>query len=328
MRPRRLLLRSFQSPGDAVVLTAAVRDLHAAFPGRFQIDVRTSAPAVWEHNPRLTPLRETSPGVETIDVHYPLIHHSNARPYHFLHGYVQHLEQRLGLRIPVTAFRGEIFLNDEERQSPPLSPATRTLGASGSLLPEHYWIVVAGGKYDFTAKWWDPAAFQAVVDDFQGRIAFVQCGEAGHWHPPLKRVVNLVGRTSLREFIRLVHFADGVLCPVTLAMHLAAAVPTRQDKPPLRPCVVVAGGREPSHWEAYPGHQFLSNVGTLPCCATGGCWKSRCQSVGDGDERDRTSRCEHPVPIGRDVVIPLCMSRITPVDVIRRIEMYEPLFEQ
>ena len=42
----RLILKSFQSPGDIVMLTAAVRDLHAAYPGRFQTDVRTSADAI------------------------------------------------------------------------------------------------------------------------------------------------------------------------------------------------------------------------------------------------------------------------------------------
>ena len=44
---RRLILRSFQSPGDVVMLTAAVRDLHAACPGQFVTDVRTSADALW-----------------------------------------------------------------------------------------------------------------------------------------------------------------------------------------------------------------------------------------------------------------------------------------
>ena len=34
-----------------------------------------------------------------------------------------------------------------------------------------------------------------------------------------------------------------------------------------RPCVVVAGGREPAHWEAYPDHQFIHNNGALRCCA-------------------------------------------------------------
>ena len=115
------------------------------------------------------------------------------------------------------------------------------------------------------------------MDHFQGRIPFVQCGEQGHWHPRLAHVIDLVGRTTTREFVRLMYHAEGVLCPVTFAMHLAAAVPTRAGRPPHRPCVVVAGGREPPHWEAYPHHQFLHTVGMLSCCADGGCWKSRCQ---------------------------------------------------
>ena len=98
-------------------------------------------------------------------------------------------------------------------------------------VPEDFWVVVAGGKYDFTAKWWDPDSFQAVVDHFRGRLTFVQCGEAGHWHPRLRGAIDLVGRTTTREFVLLVHHAAGVLCPVTFAMHLAAAVEARPGRP-------------------------------------------------------------------------------------------------
>ncbi len=311
---RRLILRSFQSPGDVLMLTAAVRDLHAAAPGQFQTDVRTSASALWENNPHLTPLREGEPGVEVLDMHYPLIHQSNQRPYHFLHGYAQYLEERLGLRVPVTAFGGDTYLSEGEKSAPPPS--------AGLGLPERFWIVVAGGKYDFTAKWWAPASFQEVVDHFAGRITFVQCGEEGHWHPRLRGVVDMVGKTSLRDFVRLTYHADGVLCPVTFAMHLAAAVPTRPGRPRLRACVVVAGGREPAHWEAYPGHQFLSTNGALPCCAEGGCWRSRCQLVGDGDDKDRHNVCERPVQVGPELRIARCMDLIAPRDVVRRIETY------
>ena len=55
---QNIILKSFQSPGDIVMLTAAIRDLHRAYPGRFTTDVRTSAEAIWEHSPYLTPLRE------------------------------------------------------------------------------------------------------------------------------------------------------------------------------------------------------------------------------------------------------------------------------
>lgn len=311
---RRLIFKSFQSPGDIVMLTAAVRDLHRAHPGQFQTDVRTSADALWENNPHVVPLREGEAGVEALDMHYPLIHESNRRPYHFIHGYAQYLEQRLGVAVPVSEFRGDVRLSEEEKAAP--CPGA-DLG-----VPEHFWILMAGGKYDFTAKWWNPNSFQAVVDHFQGKISFVQCGEAGHWHPPLQGVVNLIGKTTLREFVRLMYHADGVLCPVTLAMHLAAAVETKQGRPKHRPCVVVAGGREPAHWEAYTHHQYLSTNGALPCCAEGGCWKSRCQLVGDGDAKDRNDLCTSPADITPELRIPKCMDMISAEDVIRRIEIY------
>lgn len=311
---KQVIFKSFQSPGDVLMMTRAVADLHAAQPGEFQTDVRTSADAIWENNPHLTPLDEGKPGVKTLAMHYPLIHQSNQRPCHFLHGYNQYLEQQLGLKIPVTKFHGEIHLAPSESEAP---PPYIELG-----IPENFWIVVAGGKYDFTAKWWDPASFQEVVDAMRGRIQFVQCGEEGHWHPPLDGVTNLLGNTSLREFIRLVYHSAGVLCPVTLAMHLAAAVPTKPGRPKRRACVVVAGGREPPHWEAYPQHQFLHTCGALACCEEGGCWKSRCQLVGDGDAKDRHDVCKMPVQVSETLRIAKCMTMIAPQDVIRRIETY------
>ena len=321
---RRLIFHTFQSPGDVLMLTAAIRDLHLAHPQRFQTDVRTSADALWENNPHVTRLDEHEAGVETIECHYPLVHQANSRPYHFIHGYAQFLEQRLGVPIPLTRFSGDIHLSAEEKQRP--------LPFAELGLKEGFWIVIAGGKYDFTAKWWDPASYQAVVDHFQQssrhtpcavrpRLQFAQCGEAGHWHPRLKNVIDLVGRTSLRDFVLLMHHAAGVLCPVTFAMHLAAAVETRPGKP-RRPCVVVAGAREPAHWEQYPGHHFLHTLGSLPCCANDPCWRSRCQLVGDGDEKDRKDVCERPVQVAPELRIAQCMAMITPGDVIRAIELY------
>jgi ADP-heptose:LPS heptosyltransferase len=310
---RRLILRSFQSPGDIVMLTAAVRDLHAANPGQFETDVRTAADALWENNPHLTRLNEGTPGVEVLDMHYPIVHESNRRPYHFIHGYPQFLEQQLGVRVPVTQFRGDIHLSPEEKSSTPLN---------GHPLPDRFWIIIAGGKYDFTAKWWNPASYQKVVDHFQGRLQFLQCGEEGHWHPKLNGVINLIGKTDTRQFVRLMHHADGVVCAVTFAMHLAAAIETRPGRRTQRPCVVIAGGREPSHWEAYSHHQYISTTGMLSCCQEGGCWKSRCQLVGDGDQKDQHDVCEQPVQLTPELRIPRCLDMITADDVIRRIELY------
>jgi ADP-heptose:LPS heptosyltransferase len=194
---------------------------------------------------------------------------------------------------------------------------------------------MGGGKMDFTTKWWNPSSYQAVIDHFKGKIQFVQCGETGHWHPDLNNVIDMRGKTDPRQFVRMMYHADGVLCPITFAMHLAAAVEVRPGaKSKNRACVVVAGGREPPHWEAYPHHRYLSTNGALMCCDNGGCWKSRVVPLGDGDEKDLKEKlCKEPVNVESgdslkiasmrsELHIAKCMTMITPQDVIRAIEMY------
>jgi ADP-heptose:LPS heptosyltransferase len=304
---QKWIFENFQAPGDIVMLTAAVRDLHQAYPGQFLTDVRTSCPDLWLHNPYLTPIKRSDPDARILECHYPLIQQSNQCGIHFLHGFIDYLNQQLGLQIRLTQFRGDVRLSDEEKSLP--SPVEEIVG-----MDVPYWIIVAGGKYDFTIKWWHFRRWQAVVDHFREKILFVQVGEKGHYHPPLDGVIDLRGKTNLRQLIRLVYHAQGILCPVTLLMHLAAAVESKPGAPASRPCVVVAGGREPPHWEAYPHHQFIHAVGALPCCAQGGCWRSRIVPLGDGDEKDR------PEHLCLDVVgnLPHCMEMITPDEVILR----------
>jgi ADP-heptose:LPS heptosyltransferase len=308
---RRLVLRNFQSPGDAVMLTAAVRDLHRLYPGRFVTDVRSPFPALWVNNPFVSTLDEDAPGVEVIDCHYPLIHRSNFAPVHFIHGFIEYLNDQLDLRIRPTDFKGDIYLSASEKTQP--SQVARITGSN-----EPFWILVAGGKTDFTIKWWSHTRFQEVVDYFHGRIRFVQVGRRVDYHPPIDAVLDLRGQTDLRDLIVLVYHAQGVLCPVSLCMHLAAAVEVASGSPRNRPCVVVAGGREPPNWEAYPHHRFLHTVGALRCCDQGGCWKSRTVPLNDGDANDL------PENLCVDVRgnLPRCMDMIRATDVIRSIESY------
>jgi len=317
---RKLILRNQQSPGDVVMLTAAVRDLHLAHPGTFETDVRTSCDALWENNPWLTPLSDDEPRAEVIDCDYPLIHHSNERPVHFVRAFQAFLSEHLRVPIEPTAFKGDLHLSPEEKSW--MSQVQEITGA-----PVPFWIIVAGGKTDFTIKWWDQSRWQEVVDHFRGRICFVQVGESHHVHPPLHGVLDLRGRTDLRQLVRLVYHSQGVVCPVTVLMHLAAAVEVNGGRPLNRPCVVIAGGREPMQWEAYPHHQFIHTNGALFCCDNGGCWKSRTVPLGDGDDKDE-ELCLDVVEVpdaGRDgetYSLSRCMDMITAEEVCRRIELY------
>ena len=55
---RTIILQTTQSPGAVVMRTEAVRELKRALGAGVEIDVRTPCPALWEHNPHLTPLAD------------------------------------------------------------------------------------------------------------------------------------------------------------------------------------------------------------------------------------------------------------------------------
>jgi ADP-heptose:LPS heptosyltransferase len=291
------------------MLTAAVRDLHACHPDRFATDVRTPFPDLWAHNPHLTPLRDDEPGIRVIDCEYPLIHRSNTSPYHFIHGFMEHLNETLGLQIQPTLFRGDIHISDDERRW-----FDGVIVRKGE--PPRFWLFASGGKYDYTIKWWDKKRYQRVVDHFAGKLDFVQVGELQHHQPALRRVIDMRGQTTLRQLVRLMHHAEGAVSAVSLLMHLAAAVPTKPGMPLNRACVVIAGGREPPHFTFYPHHQYLHTAGALLCCDNGGCWKSRTFPIGDGDPKDKELCLD---VVGR---LPRCMDMITAKDVIRAIDRY------
>jgi ADP-heptose:LPS heptosyltransferase len=309
-RPRKLILKNAFALGDIVMLTAAVRDLHACYPRRFLTDVRTSCAEIWENNPHLTPLSEEKGDATILECHYPLINRSNEQPYHCLHGFIEFLNETLKLAIHPTAFHGDLHISPLEK-----SWYSQVHEITGEDTP--FWLIAAGGKRDVTIKWWSTERYQEVVSYFRGRIQFVQVGLLEDHHPPLDGVIDLRGKTSLRQLIRLVYHAQGVLCGVTGLMHLAAAIERRDSGTHDRPCVVVAGAREPAHWEAYPAHQFIHTNGMLPC-AGNGCWRSRVKPLGDGDERDAPENLCSSV-VGE---LPRCMDMISATEVIRRIEGY------
>ena len=318
---KKILLKNWQSPGDLMMLTSAIRDLHNAHPNKYLVKLNTSCKEIFENNPYIADFPDHEVD-QVIRCDYPLIHSSNQKPYHFIHGFRADLEKKLDIEIPQGDFKPEIYISDSEKS---WMSQVAELGYK-----KRFWILMAGGKYDYTAKWWNPTFYQEVVDYFKGKIVFVQCGEKSHFHPPIEGTINLIGKTNLRQYIRLMYHSIGVVSPVTFAMHLNVGVGNPHGLRN-RPGVVLAGGREPAQWEQYPHHRFLSNNGSLPCCDQGGCWKSRCTPVGDGDKKDTDELCLFPVDTGfkgvvngksRNVHVPKCLNMIKPKHVIEAIESY------
>ena len=306
--PQDLVLFCPLCPGDTVLMTAVVRDLHRAHPGRFRTAVRTGTMELWQHNPYITPEPEL---VNPRQIFWMWSSTgAGYHPRHLIDIWSQSLASKLRVRIPLTQIKGDIYLTDAEKSEipPPLQ------GEKGP-----FWIVMAGGKRDTETKWWPTENYQAVVSHFAGKIKFIQCGLLArtHHHKPLAGVINCVGKTTPRQLVQLIYHADGVLAPITFATHLAAAIPTRPGKPNLRAAVVIGGGREPAHIYQYPGHQVLHTVGALPCSADGPCWKSHLLPRKGSD----ATNCLRPVQTEAGPFAQ-CMTLITPARAIAAIESY------
>ena len=300
--PQPLLLKNNQAPGDAVAMTAAIYSLHRAHPGKYVTIVESKWPDVFDYNPDVPAHippdphhRTTVSGVSEVQMHYPAVHRSNERGIHFMQGWCEFLGMALGIQVPLLTNRPRIYFPGPQ---PPI---------------ENFWIICSGGKSDFTNKLWGWQRYQDVVGKLYGKIRFIQVGESVEDHPPLRGVESMVGKTTLRQLFDLVRRARGVLCGVSLLMHVAAAL----DKP----AVVIAGGREPVQWNAYPKQQYLHTVGALPCRDTNGnvggaCWRYRVKPLRENPELN-DCLCERPVR-----GIPECMTMICPEEVAAMVLRY------
>jgi hypothetical protein len=66
----------------------------------------------------------------------------------------------------------------------------------------------------------------------------------------------------------------------------------------------------------------------LPCCESGGCWKSRVVPLGDKDKQDNPNKiCLLPIQTKSKQVIPMCMHLITKEEVINAVDVYRESYE-
>lgn len=339
---QQLILSHKLAPGDIMMMTAMVRDLHRCYPNRYLTDVDTTAPELWINNPYRSKVDKR--GALRLKVGYPLIRQSNQCGLHFIQGFIEDINEKLNINVRLTEFRADLHLSELELNKKYVDY-------------DNYWVIISGGKADFTTKWWDPIRYQEVVDKLCDKINFVQiggrpnAGGARHNHPGLRNVQNLVGHTTLRDALAILAKAKGVITPVTCFMHAAAAFGI--------PAVVVAGGREHYTWEAYneetlqrnmayaagmvkkpvinpkdwvgwsPSidkqfvphkfipHIYFHSIGKLDCSRSGGCWRPKV-TEGSPDKN-----CLNVIQRPGRPALPVCMDSISVDDVVNAVLSYE-----
>lgn len=289
---RKVLLRQHQSPGDILTMTRAVADLKMSYPS-YRIDVECPCPEIWENNPHLTRLDRNDPDVERFNVVYDEINQSGWSGDHFSDAFRHDIEKKLGVNIVKTGIRPELWVSQEEQGW--INQVEVEFGWTGA-----FWLLNAGRKPDNELKQYH--RWQEVVDlfndEFGGAVRVVQIGHKNHIHPELKGVYDLVGKTDLRQLIRLGWWAHGTIGPLSFQFVMSAALS--------QPHVVVAGGKEGVRWHIYPHGRYIYTNGALRCCSWDGCWK--------GGKMGQCMDLVHGVP--------RCFALIEPRQIVDAVKMY------
>jgi len=288
---RKIILKQDQSPGDILTMTRAIIDLKQSHP-EFEIDVDTPCPEIFEHCPYLTKLDKSE--AEVFNIRYDKINDSGWSGEHFTDAFRQDIEYKLGVKIVKTGIKPDLWISDEEK-------GWINQVEQDCKWPGAFWILNAGVKPDNELKQYH--RWQEFVnlfnEHFGGAVRLVQIGHKSHKHAALKGVYNLVGKTDLRQLIRLCYWSHGTIGPISLQFVLAAAFE--------KPHVVVAGGKEGVRWHQYNNGRYLATNGALKCCSWDGCWKG-----------GKLGKCVDQLPDGT----PRCFDLITPQMILDAVTMY------
>jgi len=288
---RKIILKQDQSPGDILTMTRALIDLKQSHP-EFEIDVNTPCPEIFEHCPYLTKLDKSE--AEVFNIRYDKINDSGWSGEHFTDAFRQDIEYKLSVKIIKTGIKPDLWISDEEK-------GWINQVEQDCKWPGAFWVLNAGCKPDNELKLYH--RWQEFVDLFNdyfgGAVRLVQIGHKNHKHTELKGVYNLVGKTDLRQLIRLCYWSHGTIGPISLQFVLAAAFE--------KPHVVVAGGKEGVRWHQYNNGRYLATNGALKCCSWDGCWKG-----------GKLGKCVDQLPDGT----PRCFDLITPQMILDAVAMY------
>src|SRR4030042_146958 len=285
---KEIVFRNRQRIGDTLMFTCGVRDFKRAFP-EARVNVVSTAGHIWDYNPYLDrTLIPTDENTVKIGPGF-LTNASNRIDWHFANAYRVSIEEALKVHIPQGESRPDIWFTEEEYNAP-------------RVIKQPYWIIVVNGEKGWGCKMYPFERWQEFVNQ-NPEITFVQAGTRED-NPPRLQGSNVLdhvgmtqdGNTGIRDLFKLFLNAEGSIGLVSFHMHLSGAL--------YKPCVVVAGAREPVSFTRYPGHQYLATDGCLPCAVTA-CWHCDIKA------------CPHLIN-----QVPQCVDIISPDDLTRALRSY------
>jgi len=221
-----VIFKQWQAPGDLMMLTCAIRDLHKMYPDKFNTDVLCCYPEVFFNNPYITYLPKDG-SVPIVDLKYDKTRDLLAPiGYHFSSVFHYMFNEMYDLKLMKTSMRPDIYLTPDEKSEIILDKLE---------VEKPYWLINTGVKQDIPVKGYPPYKWEKAIDIMVDEgIRLYQVGSKNDIHPTHNRIKSLIGKTeNLREYFSLVYHSSGCINHVTMQMHLAATFH--------KPCVVIAG---------------------------------------------------------------------------------------
>lgn len=259
-RPRLILYFGF-APGDDLLCTAVLRELHnrdrdrllmisnhsQLFAGNTDASVRPLWRRYYADSSTVQICRRFTEllGGEFKRPHYaPLMDADQSRPpsRHI----IAELCAETGITGQVT-LRPYLTVTDAEKAAASWAGGQIVIQSSGM-----------GGRQPILNKQWPAERFQGVVDELTGEFEFIQLGAT--IDPLLRHTKDLRGATNIRDSAAILHQARLFVGTVGFLMHLARAVDC--------PSAIIFGGRE-APWQS--GYICNFNLYSPVPCAP--CWR-------------------------------------------------------
>jgi hypothetical protein len=144
---------------------------------------------------------------------------------------------------------------------------------NGTVSPDQIVIVTStsGAKVPMRNKEWYTDRYQQIVNRFYGQYKFIQLGSGND--EPLYNVLDLRGKTSVRESAAILKKSTLMITHVGFMMHLARAVDCRS--------VIIYGGRERPEQSGYACFENIySAIECSPCWLHNTClFEKKCMTV-------------------------------------------------
>lgn len=330
-----VIFHNRQRIGDMLMFTCAIRDFKKAYPN-IKVNVLSTAGHLWDNNPYIDrsvkPYYKNGKTLESIKAEDLLsgdtnvlkigpswlTDKSNSIDWHFANAYRISIEEHLKIKIPQGESRPDIWFTQDEYDAP-------------RITEKPYWIIITGGEKGWGCKMYPTVRWQKFIDQ-NPDMTFYQLGSQGDNHERLKgpNVIDYIGKTEdrengIRDLFKLFLNSEGSIGLVSFHMHLSGGLK--------KPCVVVAGAREPVSFTRYAGHQYISNDGCLPC-ATKACWHcdiAACTNLVDYNSKpvvlekrlNEKAKMAPFVPDNlKDKLMPKCVDMISVDEVTRNFRRY------